>query len=185
MDSYSNHYICETCGHSYVVDGLAESHMDPPDGYRRGYQRYCLACWLGVGPSGDSELLSASEQPGRARKETSAAGALGREIQLKRRQTNMQLDRNSADEPKPSRPSVYLWLCCEGWMKFGPFEWLRCDDGLQAILGPNGEVVAKKIGGYWQVPSGRGEGMQFSDPTITTTSIHPHMNSGSHPGRIR
>ena len=81
----------------------------------------------------------------------------------------------------PLQSSVYLWLCCEGWMRFGPFEWLRFDDKENKILGPDGEVVARKTGEYWFVISGRGEGMAFSNPTITTTRDHPHKNSGSHP----
>ena len=56
---------------------------------------------------------------------------------------------------------------------------MRFDDQSLAILAPEGNVVAKKVDGYWQVSSGRGEGMQFSDPTITTTPVHPHRNSGS------
>lgn len=87
--------------------------------------------------------------------------------------------------PPPDKPSVYLWLCCDGWMKFGPFEWLRFDDERQAILDPEGEEIAKKTDGYWRVPDGRGKGMQFSNPTITSSPIHPHRDCGSHPGRIR
>ncbi len=65
-------------------------------------------------------------------------------------------------------------------MRFGPFKWLRFDDEENAIIGPDGEVVAKKVYEYWQV-NGRGEGMPFSNPTITTTLKHPHPNSSSHP----
>lgn len=96
-------------------------------------------------------------------------------VEIGQRQTierRMQEGRN-----KPA-PSIYLWLCCEGWMMFGPFEWLRFDDERQAILGPDGDEVAKKTEGYWRVPDGRGEGMQFSNPTITTTPVHPHPKSG-------
>lgn len=84
-----------------------------------------------------------------------------------------------------SRPSVFLWLCCEGWMKFGPFEWLRFDDELQVILGPDGAEVAKKTDGFWRVSNGRGEGMPFSNPMITSSPIHPHRDSGSYPARLR
>lgn len=87
---------------------------------------------------------------------------------------------NSLDQ-KTRRPIIYLWLCCEGWMKFGPFEWLRFDDERQVILGPEGEEVVKKVDGYWRVREGRGAGMAFSNPTITTTPIHPHPKSGGHP----
>jgi hypothetical protein len=87
----------------------------------------------------------------------------------------------SDDQRPPPAPSVYLWLCCEGWMRFGPFVWLRFDDKENAIIDPDGEVVARKTGEYWRVTGGRGEGMAFSDPTLTTTREHPHKNSGSHP----
>lgn len=87
---------------------------------------------------------------------------------------------NSLDQ-RPTRPSVYLWLCCEGWMKVGPFEWLRFDDERQAILGPDGREIAKKTDGIWRVPEGRGAGMAFSNPTITMMPVHPHKNRGSHP----
>jgi len=86
---------------------------------------------------------------------------------------------------KEPKPTIYLWLCCEGWMKFGPFEWLRFDDERQAILGPDGEEVAKKSDGCWRMPDGRGKGMQFSNPTITSSPTHPHRDCGAHPGRTR
>ena len=89
---------------------------------------------------------------------------------------------NSTTNPSQAKPSVYLWLCCEGWMKFGPFDWLRFDDERQAVLGPDDEEVAKKSGGQWRVPGEKWQGWGFSDPTITTTPVHPHKNSGSHPG---
>jgi len=101
------------------------------------------------------------------------------------KEQKQMIEHRIQEERNKSKPSVYLWFCCEGWMKFGPFEWLRFDDQSQAILGPNGEVVAKKIDGYWQMPSGRGEGMQFSDPTITTSPIHPHKGSSSHPAKVQ
>jgi len=66
-------------------------------------------------------------------------------------------------------------------MRFGPFEWLRFDDESQAILGPDGESVARKTGDCWQVPGEQWQSWSFSNPTITTTPVHPHKNSGSHP----
>ena len=87
----------------------------------------------------------------------------------------------------PHRPllqgRVYLWLCCEGWMRFGPFEWLRFDDTENAIIGPGGEVLVKKLDGYWRVPGGQGAGMPFSNPTITSGPVHLHRKSGTPPRR--
>lgn len=85
--------------------------------------------------------------------------------------------------PERAPMSIYLWLRCEGWMRFGPFEWLRFDDQSQTILGSAGETVATKVDDRWRVPGEKCSGWQFSDPMITTTSEHPHPNSGSQPIR--
>jgi len=68
-------------------------------------------------------------------------------------------------------------------MRFGPFEWLRFDDTERAIIGPDGETVAKMIDGYWRVPGGTGEGMPFSNPTIAPGREHPHRSGDGHPRR--
>ena len=83
--------------------------------------------------------------------------------------------------PQEESPSLYLWLCCEGWMRFGPFKWLRFDDERQAILGPDRDEVAKKMDGFWRVSGEKWQGWGFSDPTITTTPQHPHKDSSSPP----
>ncbi len=100
---------------------------------------------------------------------------------IPRRKEKSDGEQSDGRRPPLQRRSVYLWLCCEGWMRFGPFEWLRFDDTANAIIGPAGEVVARKTGEYWHITDGRGKGMPFSNPTITTTREHPHANSGSHP----
>lgn len=42
---------CQKCGARYSERTSIDSHyFEPPYDYRRGYERYCLACWLGVGP---------------------------------------------------------------------------------------------------------------------------------------
>jgi hypothetical protein len=100
--------------------------------------------------------------------------------ELKKLRRQMIEHRIQEEHTKPA-PSVYLWLSCEGWLKFGPFEWLRFDDEKQAILGPDGVAVAKKEGGQWRVPGEKWQGWGFSNPTITTSAVHPHPKSGSHP----
>jgi len=81
----------------------------------------------------------------------------------------------------PDPDPVYLWLCCEGWMRFGPFKWLRFDDSLGVIADSKGNVAAMKNGEFWSVPEGPGKGMRFSNPTITTTREHPQKNSHESP----
>jgi hypothetical protein len=174
MDSSTSPRICKACGYPYKVDESTGSHMDPPDDYRRGYQRYCLTCWLGVGPKDETDLWGTPAQSDHPKKLKRLGNASGAE--------NRPGQRPAAKPLIKQKPSVYLWLCCEGWMKFGPFEWLRFDDERQAILGPDGEEVARKVDGQWRVSEEKWQGWGFSDPTITTTPFHPHKDCSSHPG---
>jgi len=79
-------------------------------------------------------------------------------------------------------PQFYLWLCCEGWERLGPFEWLRLDDANGVIVDQTGQVVARKRSseGWFVNRQGLRE-CRFSNPTITTDSKHPHPDSGGHP----
>ena len=72
---------------------------------------------------------------------------------------------------------VYLWLNCEGWVRCGPFAWLRFDDAEGAILDPAGEPVAVRVGNEWHTP-GSHEGFSWRNPMITASSRHPHPNHG-------
>jgi hypothetical protein len=77
---------------------------------------------------------------------------------------------------------VYLWLCCEGWVRFGPFPWLRFDDERGAILDDTGRAIAIRIGDGWQTPDSH-QGYCWSNPTVTASPRHPHPHSGSPPDR--
>lgn len=94
-----------------------------------------------------------------------------------------KLQGRPAREPRPPKEvppvPVYLWLCCEGWMRFGPFEWLYFDDESAAFFGPNGEVVAWREGPRWRVTDPRGVGMAFDAITLTTARKHPFHNCGA------
>lgn len=184
MDSSPTPHLCETCGLPYVVNESCGNHMSPPDDYGRGFSRYCLACWLGVGLLDDPDLFGSAAQPARSRN-ANADHASGAEIPLNRSQAKKEPRGESDPLRMPQRPSVYLWLCCEGWMRFGPFEWLRIDDKTATISDSNGKVIAIKQGAHWFVPAGRGSNTPFDDLMITTRPVHPHNNSGANPGRIR
>jgi hypothetical protein len=46
--------ICEECGRFYSTQELYEHHsvyFDGPENYGSGSSKYCLECWLGVGPN--------------------------------------------------------------------------------------------------------------------------------------
>jgi hypothetical protein len=45
--------VCTECGQQYSIEELlssSPSYFNAPHNYDRGCDKYCLACWLGVGP---------------------------------------------------------------------------------------------------------------------------------------
>ncbi len=84
------------------------------------------------------------------------------------------------DTDRPSEARLYLWLNCEGWVRFGPFEWLRFDGGSGpadplVVRGPNDAAVAQFDGTAWRTP---GDGTAWRTPTITASPRHPHPMHG-------
>jgi hypothetical protein len=74
---------------------------------------------------------------------------------------------------------VYLWFCCEGWKRLGPFKWLRFDEkGM--IRDQDGNIVARcdEAGKAWEILS-NGTRCVWHDPMITASPRHPHPNSGA------
>jgi len=52
---------CVECARMYDEEAYWQSnasYFDPPIDYSRGAERYCLACWLGVGPNDFPEMYS-------------------------------------------------------------------------------------------------------------------------------
>jgi hypothetical protein len=76
--------------------------------------------------------------------------------------------------PPPNR-QVFLWLCCEGWQRFGPFAWLRFNDDPRTIIDQDGQVVASWVDGHWRTSD---SGCAWSNPTIGPGPKHPHPNRG-------
>ena len=71
--------------------------------------------------------------------------------------------------------AVYLHLNCEGWERFGPFEWLRFRDHQRIIEDENGRIVASFDGAHWLASA---SSMSWSDPLITSQDRHPHPSQG-------
>lgn len=86
-------------------------------------------------------------------------------------------------EPRPPKEEppapIYLWLCCEGWVRFGPFEWLCFDTESAAVFDSRGNVAAWREGSDWRVADPRGANMAFDAITITTARNHPFRNTGA------
>jgi hypothetical protein len=80
-----------------------------------------------------------------------------------------------------SQPMMYLHLCCEGWQRFGPFQWLSLQDREGVIVDEKGVVIAKREEGGWLAIDPRFEGATWENPTITIGPEHPHPNGGGHP----
>jgi hypothetical protein len=74
--------------------------------------------------------------------------------------------------------STYLFLSCEGWVRFGPFRWIRFVDDERVIKNDNGEVIASFNGSHWTATAPQYAGFHFIDPFITSTKRHPHPNHG-------
>lgn len=70
---------------------------------------------------------------------------------------------------------MYLWLSCEGWVSFGPFEWLKFEDENRCIKDQNGNIIAKYDGNCWHVTDKKYKDYAgWSNPMITPTAKHPH-----------
>ena len=72
---------------------------------------------------------------------------------------------------------MFLWLCCEGWVRFGPYGGLRFDEAHNVIT-DTGEPVAIFNGGrdlHWQTPKSH-TGFRWERPVITTARRGPFVD---------
>jgi hypothetical protein len=76
---------------------------------------------------------------------------------------------------------LYLHLCCEGWQRFGPFEWLSFQDHPRAIVDADGTTIAAWDGECWRNSDPKFVDYAWINPTITFGPRHPHPNQGGHP----
>lgn len=65
---------------------------------------------------------------------------------------------------------MYLWLHCEGWIRFGPYEAIFFDRDFRTIRDKSGNVIAKSEDGHcWIVPTEEYANWRFQNPMITRT----------------
>ena len=83
----------------------------------------------------------------------------------------------------PLKPLVYLWLCCEGWLRFGPYEWLSKDEEKNAYIGPLGQVLAfwDEEESCWRASEEKYKSWVFCNPMITASRRHPAPMYGGIP----
>ena len=73
---------------------------------------------------------------------------------------------------------MYLWLNAEGWVRFGPFEFLRFADEPRVIQDQSYGFVATWDGSGWLAAESRYSRYRFRDPMVTVTPWHPHPMHG-------
>ena len=73
---------------------------------------------------------------------------------------------------------VYLWLNCEGWERFGPFQWLRFEDSPLRICDQDANVIAEFDGTDWLTTHEKYRNYRWCLPMITASPQHPHPLHG-------
>ena len=73
---------------------------------------------------------------------------------------------------------VYLWLNCEGWVKFGPFQSLALDAERRVIADEAGQPIATWDEDAWVTHDPKYERFRWCKPMITASPRRP--DSGQH-----
>jgi hypothetical protein len=76
------------------------------------------------------------------------------------------------------REVIYLWLNCEGWVRFGPFQSLWFEDTPLRICDQDSNVIAEFDGSDWLTTHEQHRNVRWRSPMITASSRHPHPNHG-------
>jgi hypothetical protein len=76
------------------------------------------------------------------------------------------------------RRSVYLWLNCEGWQRFGPFVWLRFESDLLRVCDQDAHTIAEFDGSDWLTTDEEYRNYRWRCPMITASPQHPHRLHG-------
>lgn len=82
---------------------------------------------------------------------------------------------------KSGHPPVYVWACCEGWQRFGPFDWVALTEDGQSFVNQLGIKVliydAHCTG--WRSP--KNPALVYRTPMVTSQFKHPKSQSGDLP----
>ncbi len=84
-----------------------------------------------------------------------------------------------------SKASVFLWLCCEGWLRFRPYEWIYKDEDKGAYVDDHGRLIARwdEAEQCWRAAEGRHTGFACHSPMITASPVHPNPRQGGIPNK--
>jgi hypothetical protein len=83
--------------------------------------------------------------------------------------------------PPPPPPQVWLWLRCEGWVRFGPYPWIAqtVENGTEVLCSRTQERIAWREDGFWRVSAPRYANFRFDAFTVTPTPKHPFPNQST------
>jgi hypothetical protein len=70
--------------------------------------------------------------------------------------------------------NMNLHLCCEGWQRFGPLDWLSFQDTPRAIVDEAGNTIASWDGHAWRTSDPKFQGCAWENPTISIGPRRPH-----------
>ncbi len=109
--------------------------------------------------------------------------ALGKSTVQELASTRMNSSTSGKQHPSAQKKDavMFLHLCCEGWVRFGPFRWLSLQDIRRAFVDETGQVVAFWDIDCWRTTDPRYGGYAWQNPTITVGVHHPHPKNSSHP----
>jgi hypothetical protein len=82
---------------------------------------------------------------------------------------------------KSGLPPLYLWVCCEGWQRLGPFDWVALSEDGLSFVDQTGAPVLIYDRNYrgWRNP--KRPAMVYRTPMVTSQRKHPRPMSGELP----
>ena len=84
---------------------------------------------------------------------------------------------------KPPIPTLYLWLCNEGWMRFGPFQWIGLTQENRVYADEQGQpiIYCSPYDNSWRPADCTDENFRGHSPMITSSRKHPAPMQGEFP----
>ena len=73
---------------------------------------------------------------------------------------------------------MYVWMCCEGWVRFGPYEWVGWTTDRRVLVDQNGQLIAQESGAHWQSALPEFANFAFDAILITHGPRHPPPRHG-------
>jgi hypothetical protein len=85
--------------------------------------------------------------------------------------------------PKGRKKRIFLWGCCEGWVRLGPYAWIGLSEDRNAFINEKGipVLVWNDHINAWKATDPAAFSGDLVQPMVTTTPVHPKPMSGTFP----